>query len=300
VNNEQSRGDVVAATKVGLLIGASGAALTAVASAVGLASGATIFPTGVALGLATTALHYWKTQHARIVADEARTTRRRLDLLAQQVAETQGLVQLGSLRLPYPLAFGGDYALTADAAAVLARQVALRRPKLVVELGSGVSTILVGCLLRDQGGGRLISLDHDPVWAEETRKQIRAAGLEGCAEVLDAPLTRQDIEGQSFNWYAIPEKVKQLAAIDLLIVDGPPQAGDPGGLPRYPALPKLLPQLSPNAEIFVDDAKRPGETEMVRRWVALFPGWIARDLPTGPGTCLLYRGNPDERREPDA
>jgi len=282
-------GDILAALKAGLVVGASGAAATAVAAAVGLTSGTAIAPVGVVLCFLTMLTHYWKTQHARIAAEELDLIRRRFGALEQQIAEAQGLVQLGSLRLPYPLAFGGDYALTADAAAVLARQVALCRPNVVVELGSGVSTVLVGKLLQDQGHGRVYSLDHDSAWAEETRKQVRAAGLQDQAEVLDAPLSRQEVDGQQFLWYEIPAKVNELAQIDLLIVDGPPQAIDPDGLPRYPALPKLLPQLSADATIFIDDAKRPGEREMVRRWVERFPGWKTTLLQTGPGTCLLYR-----------
>src|SRR6266567_2263259 len=189
------------------MVGASGAAATAVAAAAGLTSGTVIAPVAVVLCFLTMATHYWKTQQARIAAEELDLARRRFDALEQQIAEAQGLVQLGSLRLPYPLAFGGDYALTADAAAVLARQVALCRPNVVVELGSGVSTVLVGKLLQVQGHGRIYSLDHDSSWAEETRKQLRAAGLQDQAEVFDAPLSRQEVDGQNFLWYEIPAKV---------------------------------------------------------------------------------------------
>jgi predicted O-methyltransferase YrrM len=279
----------MAALRVGVVVGALGAAATALAAAAGLTSGAAIAPVAVVLGFTATATHYWKTQQARISAEGLDLTRRRCDALEQQIAETQGLVQLCGPRLPFPLAFGGDYALTADAAAVLARRIALRRPAIVVELGSGVSTILVASMLQQQGNGRIYSLDHDPAWAEETRRQIRAAGLQDQAEVLDAPLRQQDVDGRSVLWYDVPAKVNDLAQIDLLIVDGPPQATDPNGLPRYPALPRLLPQLSADAEIFVDDARRPGETEMVRRWLERFPGWTSALLPTGPGTCLLSR-----------
>ena len=281
--------DILEATKAGLVLGASGAGATALAAAAGLTSVAAIAPVAVVLGVLTAATHYWKTQQARVAAESLEIARRRFGALEQQIAETQGLVQLASLRLPYPLAFGGDFALTADAAAVLARQVALCSPDVVVELGSGVSTILVGKLLQDQGRGRIYSLDHDAAWAEQTRKLVRAAGLQDRAEVLDAPLTRQEVDGEKFLWYDVPGKVKDLAQIDLLIVDGPPQVTEPGGLPRYPALPKLLSQLSPSATIFVDDATRPGEREMVRRWLERIPGWTATFMQTGPGTCLLCR-----------
>ena len=236
--------------------------------------------------------HYWKSQQAQTALEGDRILRRRFEGLEQKIAETQGLIQLSGLNLPFPLAFGGDYALTADAAAVLARVVVLRRPKMVLELGSGVSTVLVARLLQSFGVGRIYSLEHEPMWAAETRKQVAAARLQDFSEVLDAPLIRQEVDGQQYNWYQLPFKLAEVGPIDLLIIDGPPQRIDPQGSPRYPAFPILLPQLSTAAEVFIDDAKRPAEQEMIRRWLARFPGWEAQTIQTGPGTCLLYRNLP--------
>ena len=289
MNESRKVSDILAALKVGVIVAACGGIATAAVAALGLTSSATIAPMTVGLAMLVGVAHYWKTMQAQITTEQSRTVARRFKALEEQIAETQGLVQLSGAALPYPLAFGGDYALTADAAAVLARRVTLRRPRIVVELGSGVSTILVAKLLENLGGGRIYSLEHDPAWAAETRKHIVAAGLEEHAEVLDAPVTQQQVEGRNYLWYKIPAQIRALEQIDLLIVDGPPQRLDPEGLPRYPALPKLLPQLSESAEIFVDDAKRAAEREMVRLWLERFPGWQAQQLRTVPGTCLLLR-----------
>jgi predicted O-methyltransferase YrrM len=283
---------------VGTLVGALGAAAVWFAARFGLTSPDAAVPTGVILALVTALAHYWKTRLTHIMNEQHRQMRRRFGDLEQHVLETRGLVQLGNVGLPYPLPFGGDYALTGDAAAVLVRQVALLRPRVVVECGSGVSTVLVAKLLKDHGGSRIYSLDHDPEWAAVTRKFLSAAGLDDHAVVLDAPLVPQIIDGREFRWYRLPAVIDRLEHIDLLIVDGPPQSTDAGGLPRYPALPRFVDKLSPTAEIFVDDAVRPQEQEMVRQWTTHFPEWQALHLPTVPGTCLLSRAV--VHRQPDA
>jgi hypothetical protein len=56
------------------------------------------------------------------------------------------------------------------------------------------------------------------------------------------------------------------AAIELLVVDGPPAYAQGHGLARYPALPVLHDRLAPSATIILDDAERPGEREIIRRW----------------------------------
>ena len=72
-----------------------------------------------------------------------------------------------------------------------------------------------------------------------------------------------------------------------LIVDGPPTKGNP--LARYPALKTLYDKLSPEAVILVDDMIRPGEKEMVRRWLAEYPDLRAEHLETEVGTAILRR-----------
>ena len=54
--------------------------------------------------------------------------------------------------------------------------------------------------------------------------------------------------------------------IDLLVVDGPPAHAVGHGLARYPALPALEDRLAPGATVVLDDAERPGEQEVLRRW----------------------------------
>jgi hypothetical protein len=273
----------------GVTAGLAGAALGSVFALFGAASLGAALPVFIALTIIVGTAHYWKTLHLQTMRDEFNQVKNHLSLLGNGIAETQGLVQLSDLNQPYPMPFGGSWALTPDAAAILAREIVIRRPNTIVELGSGVSTLMVGRLLQRMGTGRLISLDHDPSWAQETRRHISANGLQDYVEVLDAPLTRQQFDGKDFDWYQMPEQLRHIEQIDMLTVDGPPQTIDSTVLARYPALPAFAAQLSKHAIIFIDDVKRATEQAMVKEWLQQYPGWTSKMIDTIPGTCFLER-----------
>lgn len=244
-----------------------------------------VFAVAILVGL----MHWWKSGVVRRIGEFQAEVRQGLQRLGDRLAEAQGLVQLVPYERPYPLPFGGGWALTADAAALLAREVALSRPQVIVELGSGVSTLLLARMFKEMGGGKVYSLDHDAGWAEYTRRHLTASGVADYAKVFDAPLSRQRFGADEYEWYTVPEAVQQLGSIDFLIVDGPPAALNPAGMPRYPAFPAFIRQLSPQAVVYVDDAKRPQEQAMIERWLRENPGFEGRMHDTVPGTYLLRR-----------
>jgi predicted O-methyltransferase YrrM len=133
----------------------------------------------------------------------------------------------------------------------------------VVELGSGTSTVWLAYAL-EQTGGRIVSLDHDPHYAQNTREMLRAHGLDQVAEVRDAPLAPITVREADFRWYDTGA-LSDLNDIDLLLVDGPP--GSIGPLSRYPALSVLRPRLAAGATVVLDDLSREDEQETLRRWV---------------------------------
>jgi hypothetical protein len=274
---------------LGITAGLAGIALTGIFTLFGAISINIAIPVFIGVAIIIGTAHYWKTLHIKTMHDEINQVKNQLTLLGNSITETQGLVQLSGLNQPYPMPFGGSWALTPDAAAILAREIAIRRPNTIVELGSGVSTVMVGRLLQQMGSGRLISLDHDAGWAEETRRNIVANGLQDYVEVLDAPLVKQQFDGKEFVWYQVPEQVRQIEHIDMLTVDGPPQTTDVTVLARYPALPAFNSQFSEHAVIYIDDAKRDTEQEMVNAWHQKYPGWKSRMIDTIPGTCLFER-----------
>jgi len=157
------------------------------------------------------------------------------------------------------------FAISGEEAAFLFHLIRRHRPKLMLELGSGSSTVLFAAALRANGVGRLISVEHDPAHARQTKETLDQAGLSDRVELLNVPLVETPVNGRSFQWYDLSRRLETLGEkIDFLFVDGPP--GKMQSLSRYPALPMLMPHLSPRALVFVDDGAREDETRMVAMW----------------------------------
>lgn len=171
-----------------------------------------------------------------------------------------------------------------DFLALAVDTVLAARPAVVVECGSGASTVVFAQVLkRGAWGGKLFSLEHAPEFAAATRAELARFGLTDVARVLDAPLISHPIADAVYPWYALdglPER------IDLLVIDGPP--GRTGRHARYPALPLLARRLREGAMILLDDAARPDEREVVVRWQAEFAKLIVRELDCERG-CVSMR-----------
>lgn len=181
---------------------------------------------------------------------------------------------------PYPLPPLGDQVLDANVFMFVADWIARRRPRLLVELGSGASTAILAHLMK-RVGGRVISIEHDAQWVERTREEVRQWNLEDTAAVRHVALTKTAPPGAYAPWYDPAALDAALAGgqIDFLIVDGPP--GRTGRLVRYPALPELQKRLVSGGAILLDDCQRTDEREILQRWRAARP-----DLD-----MVLIRGN---------
>jgi predicted O-methyltransferase YrrM len=165
------------------------------------------------------------------------------------------------------------------------------RPRTILELGSGSSTIAMAYALEqkiDASTDRLIySLDHDERYAAATREQLAYHGLEAHAKVYHAPLREMTVDGRSFQWYDLDALPDEHGSIDMVLVDGPPTGTNSRA--RFPALPALYDRLSPSAIIVVDDANRRDETAMVHRWLEMYDGFRVKRFLSPKGTTVLYR-----------
>lgn len=183
------------------------------------------------------------------------------DILTDIQAFTQLMSRYSPIaRLP-PIA---GWALSPSGLLALTDHIETRGADLVVECGSGTSTLWMGYALKRMGRGRLIALDHLPQYADKTRALIEAHGLTDYVDVRLAPLAPLSTPRGEFSWYSFdPEDLA--GQIDLLLVDGPP--GTIGPHSRYPAFPRLLNYLAPDAVIVVDDVDRPDETDAIEFWL---------------------------------
>lgn len=180
-----------------------------------------------------------------------------------QTREVEALLQLfGKVEPVAPMPSSGAWALNPTELLELWSVIERTQPKLVVELGSGTSTVWIGYALQ-RCQGRLVSVEHQPEYGADTRAQLDRHGLSEIVEVRDAPLQPVEVDGEVYSWYDL-SALTDLDQIDLLVVDGPPGATGPRA--RYPALPLLTDRLSATATVVLDDVDREDEQAILQAW----------------------------------
>ncbi|MGW6279054.1 class I SAM-dependent methyltransferase [Kribbella sp. NPDC055071] len=180
-----------------------------------------------------------------------------------------------------------NWAASPDVLRWLAEYVASHRPELIVECGSGASSLVMGYAVQKAGFGRVISLEHDADYAEASARRVVDHGLQDVVEVRHAPLTPwAGPDEQTWNWYDLTA-VKDLHGIGLVFVDGPP-AGT-SRLARYPAMPVLLSHCADEVAFVLDDTIRAEEVEISNRWMQESPGFTRQVLRADKGIHVLSR-----------
>ena len=152
------------------------------------------------------------------------------------------------------------------------------RPATVVELGCGASSLVIAKALSMFGGGRLISYDQHQEFVVATAHWLASQGVS--ADLRHAPLGLPPGDWPGL-WYQLSDLPTD---IGLLVIDGPPWALHP--LVRG-AAESLFPRLADDAMILLDDAGRPGERLVARRWQKRWPQIdFAYDRSGAKGTLI--------------
>lgn len=178
-----------------------------------------------------------------------------------------------------------EHSITPETLTLVQQLIAALGARRVLELGSGLSTLLIANAFRRAGTGRVLSLDDDGRWAAQTSETLAREGLASFAEVRVAPLVDVTAGGRRAPWYDLAG-IAESDRFDLVIVDGPPAwKGD--RLARLPALYQLRRHLSDNGVLVLDDAARGGESEIARQWQRDFPDLHFRMVGVGRGLFVV-------------
>jgi predicted O-methyltransferase YrrM len=164
-------------------------------------------------------------------------------------------------------------------------EITFAERKHIVELGSGVSTVVIGRLLA-QRGGKVTAVEHDPAWARLVRSQVERERLKDVVEVIVSPLEPHPASWSGAPWYSQESVALLPGEIDVLLIDGPPGYGQGMSHSRYPAMPALAGRMAGLGLVILDDADREPEREIVARWAEEVPDWTfgidaARGLALG-------------------
>ncbi|OPZ76069.1 MAG: hypothetical protein BWY79_01797 [Actinobacteria bacterium ADurb.Bin444] len=192
-----------------------------------------------------------------------------------------------ALRWRAPLPPLGRWSASPDFLALLARTCFRIRPATVVELGTGVSTVVLGYCAECLGTVRIVSVDHQDEYAASTQAMLKEHGLARQADVRVGELKPVAVGEETFSWYD-PSVFHGLDRIDLLIIDGPP-VSEAAPHARFPALPVLYPRLAEGAVVLLDDAARTSEKESTTRWQAMFPDLQVETMPLEKGAAVMTR-----------
>lgn len=152
---------------------------------------------------------------------------------------------------------------------------------IIVEFGSGVSTLIVAKTLAKLGNRRegrmpveFIAFEHLEKYLQKTQGELQHAGLDNTVDLRFSPLQEwKSSDGMVQPYYDceiafenIAQKHTTSTCKLLAIVDGPP--GGTFKHARYPAVPILLKYFKDmkHLDILLDDYVRIEEREIVDRW----------------------------------
>ncbi|HWH18164.1 MAG TPA: class I SAM-dependent methyltransferase [Allosphingosinicella sp.] len=152
------------------------------------------------------------------------------------------------------------------------------KPKVVVEFGAGASTLVVARALQMAGGGTHIAFDQHEDFVRATREWLSEYGLSAdlrAARLVPSP------GGWPGLWYEhgpLPDE------IDFMLIDGPPWTIHPF---TRGAASALFNRMSVGGVVMLDDAARPGERVVARRWRRGFPDFEFRLWKGGTKGTLI-------------
>lgn len=192
----------------------------------------------------------------------------RLHLVSQR--QTQALLNLHDLvRVEAAVPPAGGWAASPDLILYCVDTLLAERPALVVECGSGLSTLFLSLAAKQHGlDTRIVALEHEERFAASTRALLERHGVADRAEVRLAPLEPTSLPGHETPWYA-ESALTGLDGIGVLLIDGPPTATGPQA--RFPAVPLLRDGFAPRCTIVMDDLIRESDHETADSWSAMLP-----------------------------
>lgn len=207
-----------------------------------------------------------------------------------KLEDTYALALLNPLLSGFPLVPFTGASLRPFCLAHIINDIVINGRERIVEFGAGISTVMIGRLIKlNKLACALVSIEHDQAWVEVLNRLLAREDLHHCVKVVWVPLATSDLALDANTWYdtQILQEALSAAVFDMAIVDGPPAWAAGKGKARYPALPFVYDKLSERCSVYLDDADRAGEREVLALWHQRFPFRFAL---TGSTLAFACRG----------
>lgn len=215
---------------------------------------------------------------------EAEENLKKVEQLFEQTEALLSIYSSLDIRTPLPKTRG--WAASPDILNKIIELLFTKKPAVVVEASSGISTLLTAYCFKKLGHGKVISLEHDAEYAEKTRNMLALHNLSDIATVLHAPLKEYSINNEKWLWYDLSALNPEIT-IDMFLIDGPPSYVQ--NLARYPAIPLLYSKLNPGAFVILDDGDRIDETAIAARWQKEFSELSSEYIEVEKGAFFLTK-----------
>jgi predicted O-methyltransferase YrrM len=165
----------------------------------------------------------------------------------------------------------------------LADHILAHKPKVVVEFSAGASTLIIAKALEKAGvvDPVFVSFEQHKDFCDKTSAWLKEFGL--ASDIRQAPLKRSP-GGWPGLWYdhgPLPD------GIELMLIDGPHWAIHPF---TRGAAGTTFERIAPGGTVMLDDAARPGERIVARRWRRQWPDFTFKlHHPGSKGTLVGTR-----------
>ncbi|MGL4885820.1 MAG: hypothetical protein ACRC4V_05635 [Aeromonas veronii] len=177
--------------------------------------------------------------------------------------------------------------ISPDLGVFLLERLRERQYDVIIEFGSGTSTLLMAKalqafnLLKDGESKHILTFDHDTYYFEKTQNLLASHKVDSLVDVRLVPLKEWSDQTGNYRYYSCHDALTELAGRLqgsrkrlLVLVDGPPGNTCPNA--RYPAVP-FMSDLMACHEIdwILDDANRLEEKLSAGLWKK---SWLNNDI----------------------
>ncbi|TFV97257.1 hypothetical protein E4S40_00960 [Algoriphagus kandeliae] len=154
--------------------------------------------------------------------------------------------------LPDGFLFETSYSISFQTIQHIINDIVIYKPKIILEFGSGLSTLIIGNFIKKQKlETKLISLDDDNSWQNLLKSQSKEVDFYCIPLIENNPLSFQ---GKGI-WFGIPsDHPVTKEKYDMVIVDAP--KGSSSKFSRFGFIPFVKDRLSKDAIIYLDDTDR--------------------------------------------
>lgn len=133
----------------------------------------------------------------------------------------------------------------------------------IVEFGSGTSTLR---LSRDLPAAQIVSIESDPEFLRQTRRDLELHGGSATVELVYRPLRWQR---HGLSWFRSYEPGRLPPHVDAVLIDGPPIATRRG---REACLYQVFARCHAGSRFYLDDYCRAAEQTIVGNWLRAYGG----------------------------